>query len=66
MTDDGVKKLAEGKASLAHLRRLDLSDNFIGKASTLAATITSAVRTRPQRTADEYDGTAHRYVALTE
>ena len=66
MTDDGVKKLVEGKAWLAHLRRLDLSDNFIGKASTMAATITNAVRTRPQRTADEYDGTAHRYVALTE
>jgi uncharacterized protein (TIGR02996 family) len=66
MTDDGVKKLVEGKASLAHLRRLDLSDNYIGKASTMAATITNAVRTRPQRTADEYDGTVYRYVALTE
>ncbi len=66
MTDDGVKKLVEGKASLAHLRRLDLSDNYIGKASTMAATITNAVRTRPQRTADEYDGAVYRYVALTE
>jgi uncharacterized protein (TIGR02996 family) len=66
MSDDGVQKLVAGKSSLAHLRRLDLSDNYIGKASTAAATITNAVRTRPQRTADEYDGTVYRYVALTE
>ena len=66
LTEAGVKSLADGKASLAHLRRLDLSDNFIGKASTLASTICKAVRTRPQRTADDYDGVPHRYTALGE
>ena len=69
LTDDGVKKLAEHKDAFAHLRRLDLSDNYIGKASSLAATITSAVRTKPQRAGDEYvrdDGSVRRYVALSE
>jgi hypothetical protein len=66
MTDDGVKSMADHKDAFAHLRRLDLSDNYIGKASTLAGTIASAVRTRPQRTADEWDGVQHRYAALGE
>ena len=66
MTEAGVAALVAGKASLSHLKRLDLSDNFLGKAATAAATICPAVRTRPQRTADDYDGEVHRYVALGE
>lgn len=66
MTDEGVSKLAAKKSALAHLRRLVLSHNYIGKASTLAATIAAAVRTRPQRTADEGEGEMHRYAAVGE
>lgn len=66
LTEAGVAALVAGKASLSHLTRIDLADNFIGKSATAAATICPAVRTRPQRTADDYDGEVHRYVALGE
>ena len=66
LTEAGVKSLVDGKAKLAHLRRIDLADNYIGKASASAATICGAVRTKPQRTADEWDGELHRYAALGE
>jgi uncharacterized protein (TIGR02996 family) len=66
LTEAGVAALVAGKAQLSHLKRMDLSDNFIGKSATAAATICPAVRTRPQRTADDYDGEVHRYVALGE
>ena len=67
LTDDGAKVLIDGKSSLSHLRRIDLSDNYIGKLSAQASSIAPAVRTRPQRTADSYgDGEVYRYVALSE
>ena len=66
MTEAGVKSLAAGKAALAHLSRLDLSDNFLGAAEKLASTITKQVRTKPQRKGYESNGEIHRYVALGE
>ncbi len=66
LTEAGVKLLAEGKAAFAHLRKLDLSDNYLGTSEKLASTIMSQVRTKPQRKADVYDGTVYRYPAVGE
>jgi uncharacterized protein (TIGR02996 family) len=66
MGEAGVSALAEHADAFAHLKRLDLSDNFLGGASRLAGTICKAVRTKPQRTPYEYDGEQQRYVALGE
>jgi hypothetical protein len=67
MTDAGARSLADGKAAFAHLRKLDLSDNYLGAAgSKLAGTIIAQVRTKPQRKADEYDGVVYRYPAVGE
>ena len=64
--DAGVEKLAAGRDAFAHLRRIDLSDNFLAKSARLAGTIHNAVRTKPQRTPYESDGQQRRYVALGE
>lgn len=66
MTDAGVQPMIDNTAVFAHLRRMDLSDNYLGKLAAKAASICKAVRTRPQRTADEWDGVQHRYPALGE
>ncbi|MEO8703331.1 MAG: WGR domain-containing protein [Kofleriaceae bacterium] len=66
LSDAGVTALADGQDALAHLRRIDLSDNYIKATSKVAATLAKAVRTRPQRDAREYDGETRRYVSLSE
>jgi len=64
--DDGVTAMLEHVAAFQHLRKLDLSGNFVGKTSAAAAKLCKAVRTRPQRTPDNYDGESRRYVMLGE
>ncbi|MEJ7599974.1 MAG: WGR domain-containing protein [Kofleriaceae bacterium] len=67
LTDTGVQALAPHKDAFTHLKRIDLSENFITKkASNVAASLAPAVRTKPQREADEYDGEVHRYAVLGE
>ncbi|MCX5740881.1 MAG: WGR domain-containing protein [Proteobacteria bacterium] len=67
MTDVGASALAAGKAAFTHLRKLDLSDNYLGKAGEkVAGTIMAQVRTKPQRTAHVYDDVTYRYPVLGE
>ena len=66
LTEVGVEALAAHKPALAHLARIDLSDNFLGASTRLAATLAKAVRTKPQRTPSTYDNQQRRYVALGE
>ena len=66
LTDAGVEALAARKGALAHLTRIDLSDNYLEKSDRLATSLCKQVRTKPQRQASSYDGETHRYVALGE
>ena len=66
LTDTGVEAMIESKDAFSHLAHLDLSDNYLAKSARTATQIIPAVRTKPQRSASEYDGEAHRYVALGE
>lgn len=66
MTDAGVDAMIAAKHAFAHLVHLDLSDNYLAKSTRTATQIIPAVRTKPQRTPDEYDGQVHRYAALGE
>lgn len=66
LSDAGVTAMLAHVDAFQHLRKLDLSDNFVAKTSAAASKLTSAVRTRPQRTPDNYDGESRRYVSVSE
>ena len=67
LNDAEVHTLAAYTGVFSHLKRIDLSNNFISKrAAAAAASLAPAVRTKPQRVADEYDGEVHRYAAVGE
>ncbi|HSD90405.1 MAG TPA: hypothetical protein VLB44_22915, partial [Kofleriaceae bacterium] len=66
LTDTGVTAMLEHADAFQHLRKINLSDNYVGKTSAAAAKLCKAVRTRPQRTPDNWDGEDRRYAALGE
>ncbi len=68
MTDDGAQALLDGAGKLRHLKKLDLSDNFIGVtcARALQQALGDAVNVVQQGQPDTYDGETFYYVSVSE
>lgn len=67
MTDEGALRLITGARSPSHLERLDVSDNFLTAAVKRdVMRLAKRVEWGTQRTPDEWDGEAQRYVSVGE
>jgi uncharacterized protein (TIGR02996 family) len=67
MTDEGAAALAGARDRLRHLRRLDVSDNYLTpKGERLVKGLCREVVTGGQKQPDVWDGEEHRYVSVGE
>ena len=67
MSDEGAARLADNAKKLSHLRKLDISDNYLeSSAKRLLKPLGKAVVFGHQKTPDEYNGEVYRYVSAAE